>query len=73
MMFVRKPRFDVVSCKCGTAFTPETGDYLFYKFLDDNPFEVEKIWTRCPTCDSLNEVICIGKIDITSSEDKGGE
>lgn len=70
MKFIREPIFNIISCKCGTAFQPEAGDYLCYEFKDDNPFEVKRILTRCPTCGSHQEVTVIGKIDVTSSEAK---
>ena len=56
MKLVKEPIFNVISCKCGTVFQPETGDYLSYKFKNDNSFEIESIWTRCPTCGSSQEV-----------------
>ena len=72
MRLIREPRFDTITCRCGTIFQPETGDFLSYKFNDNCPWEIEQIWTRCPTCGSSQEVIVIGKYDLTCSE-KGGE
>lgn len=72
MKLIREPIFDIISCKCGTAFQPETGDYLSFKFKDNNSFEIEKIFIRCPTCDSCQKVNIVGKRDITSCEVKKG-
>lgn len=71
MKLIREPEFSIIACKCRTAFKPEVGDVLYYKFSQENPFEVENIYTRCPTCDSLCEVAVVRMYDVTCSE-KGG-
>lgn len=72
MKFIRKPIFQIVTCRCGTIFEPEVGDEMEYKFKSECPWEVEKIFAICPTCESRRETCVIGKYDITCSE-KGGE
>ena len=57
MRIIREPQFNVCECeRCGTIFQPEASDDLYYKFKDDEPWSVEKVFVRCPTCSSNIEV-----------------
>ena len=72
MKLIREPEFGIITCKCRTAFKPEVGDILYYEFNQENPCEVENIYTRCPTCGSCCKAAVVGMYDVTCSE-KGGE
>lgn len=57
MKIIKEPQFDICECeRCGTVFQPETGDHLTYQFGKDNPFSINKVFIRCPTCDMSIEV-----------------
>lgn len=61
MHIIKRPIFNIIKCECcGTIFQPETGDVLCYRFKTEVPWEVDQIYTHCPTCGTYCEVTVAG-------------
>ena len=62
MKIFKVPEFNICECaRCGTVFQPEAQDDLYYQFDNINPMIIEKVMTRCPTCETYLTVTTVDK------------
>lgn len=68
MRLLKVPKFKQCVCiKCGTVFVPEVGDEFDVTFR--NTFDIARVTTPCPFCDSACEVLRDGRMDNEKKSD----